>query len=486
MGGLGPLPAGSRIKTREQAEEAITGLIGPSRRQQASPARRPAAVATVDAAAPETVAAPETAAGRPSLELSPELLERARRQAWPLEEMIAAARLAVERIGAEELTKSTAGSDEARILAGSASEITQARFRESVLWWKLRPVLSQVAPLGTMPRRAVQPVSWVILSMAVKLLRAVIMIACVVIGSAGVIYALSKGVESLVPTDNWMWERVGTGVGRFADHWQALLVQMGWTADAMAAPGALLALPIGRATKHLMWAAEPSPKPQLSVRGVGDWHWGEIAAAVLRQAPAPSTTVAAAEQAPAAVPDETRALLARAIELRDETRAALAEWDQDLAEVLFYRRLLSVTTEPLTAAFNDAFDKALDEVPDTPELDVPVERAREILETAQAAWDAWVAASRHAADVGLGTMTDQEREALELAKKYLAVAANPGATDQERHTSIRRVIDTLTSVTHRARGAVETEVFRVLDPRLEAIGAAPLRPMLSESAADPV
>ncbi|CAM3469550.1 hypothetical protein [Tsukamurella hominis] len=477
--GLGPLPDSAGIRTREQAEAAITGLIGPSRRQlkefvvPASPFVEVAPV--VDAAVEEP-------AGPGGVVLSAALLERARLQTWPLDEMVAAAQIAVERLGVEKLTSGAArGDGEVGVRPGSPSEIPQARFRESVLWMRMRPVLAEVAPAGTMPLPPVRPVRWVILSLVVNVMRAIMMMACVAIGSAGVMYALSKGAESVVPDDNWVWEGAGKVIGRFADFWQALLVQMGWpSGNAIYAPAALLALPIIRETKYVISAAEPGPKPRLSARGVGDWHWGEIAAAVIDQTPAPSA--AAVEEPPAAEQNQVRALLARAIDVRDETRAALAEWDQDLAAVLFDRRLLAVETEPLTAAFNDAFDKALDAVPDSPDLDVTVERAQEILDTARAAWEAWVAASRHAGEVGLGTMTDQEREAIALAKKYLAVAGNPGATDQERHTSIRRVIDTLTQVTHRARGAVESEVLRTVDARLLAIGAAPLQPALTRAA----
>lgn len=177
-------------------------------------------------------------------------------------------------------------------------------------------------------------------------------------------------------------------------------------------------------------------------------------------------------------------LLRRAVQTRDETRAAFAEWDSDLAAVLFERPLLADATDPFTEAFNEAFDRMLDEVPESvADLAGTVDesRARDILAVAQAGWDAWVAASRHAADVGLGTMTDKERDAIALAKKYLAIAANPGASDQERHTSIGRVIDTLAGVTHRARGAVETQVLATVDARLLAVGSRPLTPAIERA-----
>lgn len=180
------------------------------------------------------------------------------------------------------------------------------------------------------------------------------------------------------------------------------------------------------------------------------------------------------------------ALLERAIQLRDETRAALAEWESDLAAVLWERRLLSVATEPATAKFNDAFDKMLDAVPDTPSLDVTPRRARQILDTAEAAWDAWVAASKHALWHGFGTMSDDERAALDQAKKLLAVAANPGATDEERHNAIRRVITTLSAVTHRPQAAVETEVFNIVDAHLLAIDAKPLQPAIESANNQPI
>lgn len=179
------------------------------------------------------------------------------------------------------------------------------------------------------------------------------------------------------------------------------------------------------------------------------------------------------------------ALLERAIQLRDETRAAYAEWDSDLAAVLFERPLLRVATEPATAAFNEAFDVMLDVVPDAPSGEVPARDAQRILDAAQAAWDAWVAASKHALREGLGTMSDEERAAIDQAKKLLAVAANAGATDEERHGAIRRVIATLTAVTHRPQAAIEREVFGIVDGHLAAIGGRPLQPSITAAEAAP-
>lgn len=185
---------------------------------------------------------------------------------------------------------------------------------------------------------------------------------------------------------------------------------------------------------------------------------------------------AVADRAPGRVGRE--AALAKAIELRRETLAAFAEWESDLGAVLFDRRLLGVPSEPETAVFNEAFDRMLDAVPDSVEIDVSDDRAQEILEAASAAWDAWVIADRHATQVGLGTMTDSVSDAIDQAKKFLAVAANPGATEHERRTSINRVIDTLTSITHRARTSVASEVFNTVNGHLLEVGAAPLHPAI--------
>lgn len=116
----------------------------------------------------------------------------------------------------------------------------------------------------------------------------------------------------------------------------------------------------------------------------------------------------------------------------------------DAADRLFTRPLLDDPSEPLTAAFLEAFEAA-DSVDyetcpyDESMISTSLQRARK-------AASAWEAASRHATEVGLGNLSLADRTRLRKARKLLSQAMDPGITSEHRRALVDRVSEFLGSV----------------------------------------
>lgn len=164
--------------------------------------------------------------------------------------------------------------------------------------------------------------------------------------------------------------------------------------------------------------------------------------------------------------------LLRARSIAAEVRAAHAEWEFDIEDRVFRRPLLGDVTEPLTASWLEALGTLNDRVP---EDGMVTDSAACALDAANTAKDAWRAASAHAIEVGLGAVTDRDKETLRRAQRLLASAVDPATGDGERLTLLSKVSELIAQATHRPLAAVRPELDAQVDAHMLAIGADPLR-----------
>lgn len=260
-----------------------------------------------------------------------------------------------------------------------------------------------------------------------------------------------------------------------------------------AAAGAAVATISGALMNWHAWArAEEQELPDAERQGLLSWdqdYWTSGAGAARAMTPIPpylraSTTAAAgsAHDQQNSGGGESERIWRKANAIRNDLRAAQAEYEFDLAEKLFCRPLLSDVNEPTTAAWLEALENMDLLMPDEPPSTAGA--ARTCLQAAEHAHAAWKAADKRARGIGLGQLSDADARRLGHAQKLLTAALDRGTADAERRVQVAKIVEILTVITGRSAAAVGVEVQQAVNGKLLSIGAPPLRLALGQSADD--
>lgn len=276
----------------------------------------------------------------------------------------------------------------------------------------------------------------------------------------------------------------------------------GWAASMMALPyvglyGGVCAAAVATISGSLMnWRARtrdeehelPGPERQeLLAWGQGYWPSGAVRARATT--PMPQYLRAGTPVAEGGELDQQNSgggerdqIWRKANAIRNDLRAAQAEYEFDLAEKLFRRPLLSDVDEPTTATWLEALENMDLLMPDEPPSTIEV--ARTCLQAAEHALAAWKAADKRARDIGLGQLSDADARRLGHAQKLLTAALDRGTADAERRVQVAKIVEILTVITGRSTAAVGAEVQQAVNCKLLSIGAPPLRLAIGRPADD--
>ncbi|CAM3469452.1 hypothetical protein [Tsukamurella hominis] len=188
----------------------------------------------------------------------------------------------------------------------------------------------------------------------------------------------------------------------------------------------------------------------------------------------------AADEKPKPRAEDDRAAIAKtwtlACAARDEFVKEFTTFEvgpKALEDQLFKRRLLTDTSEPLTAAWLDAkedFDAHFPTVQPT-----TAKGAQDALQLARATRDAWRAADKNARTKGIGSLSDADAAKLDTAQRLLTAARDRGTSAEERRSQVLKISEIMSGLTHRPEEEVTAQIEKALNPWLKSIGAPALR-----------
>ncbi|VEG58516.1 Uncharacterised protein [Mycolicibacterium aurum] len=170
---------------------------------------------------------------------------------------------------------------------------------------------------------------------------------------------------------------------------------------------------------------------------------------------------------PAADPGAAqRRAISRAMEEHDRTHTRWLDYEIDVAKLLDYP-LMTDMRNPLTERFHRAKLRADFHRPDNvADLLDDRDTARDYLDAVQEYVTAFDIAESEAIRLGRAAFTQENQERLERGQRLFRVAADGGATQQERDRAYqlaRRELDGLIVLPERARAALERGISGELD-----------------------
>ncbi len=150
----------------------------------------------------------------------------------------------------------------------------------------------------------------------------------------------------------------------------------------------------------------------------------------------------------------------RVLAKHDEIDGRWFHYEMDIATIIDFPVMVDMR-EPAVRAFHEAKAEADDLRPSNPELLKDPRRLADYRAAVNAYAVAFEAAEREARRRRISGYSDVERGALTRARKLIALAEDPGATQAERQMAYRRAIDELQGIVvlpSRATTALESRI----------------------------